>query len=271
MLCFLRKLVCVVGLGFAMSSGSLFAQSPFNRNAPQYTATPDGVITAAEQAGMLSFPLSFSTPEGAQIGPGSPASATVYVSWDASNLYISADVINDTTLGYNQPAVGPLNQSDVFQPTFSPNNAGGPFAPTGDGTSPVGGPIIYDIAVQTSDSAGPSIWGHGPPSASTTAGAVVGGTDNAAGYVVEASIPWTSAMGGAYTPTVGDMHGLSFILVDYDGGNLQALFTDFGNGSITIGNASTWNKVTLAVPEPAGLSIMGALSGVLLLARRVRR
>jgi len=266
------KVTLMIGM-LASSSGYLqpaAAESPFNRNAPRYTATPDGVISPAEQAGMLSFLLAWPSDDGWQAGPGSPASATVYVSWDASNLYVSADVINDTTAGFNQPSPGPYNGSDVFQPTFSPYNAGGPFAPGGDGTSDLGTPIIYDIVVNTSDSAGPSIFGHGPPSTATTAGAVVGGTDNAGGYVVEASIPWSSAMGGAYTPSVGDMHGLSFILVDFDGGNLQTIFTDFGNGANTIGNASSWNKVTL-VPEPASVTIVGAAGVLALLSRRGRR
>ena len=252
-----------------MAGEAVFAASPFNRNAPQFAATPDGVISPAEQAGMLSFPLAWPTAEGFQAGPGSSVSATVYVSWDATNIYLAANVIDDTTPGYNQPSPGPFNGSDVFQPTFSPNNAGGPLAPDGDGTSALGTPIIYDIAVQTSDSAGPSIFGHGPPSASTVAGAVVGGTSNASGYVVESSIPWTSAMGGAYMPTLGDVHGLGFILVDFDGAALQTIFTDFGNGNNTIGDASSWNTVTL-VPEPAGLTLLGALSSLVLLARRSR-
>ena len=71
--------------------------------------------------------------------------------------------------------------------------------------------------------------------------------------MLEASIPWSVAMDDVdsdYVPKVGDTHGLSFILVGFNGESggtpdIATLFTDFGDGANTIGDPTTWNTVTL--------------------------
>jgi hypothetical protein len=53
-----------------------------------------------------------------------------------------------------------------------------------------------------------------------------------------------------YVPTIDDVHGLSFILLSFNGQDgetpeIATLMTDFGNGANTIADPTTWNSITL--------------------------
>jgi hypothetical protein len=249
----------------------VFAAAPalgqFNREAPKYTPTIDGMITADEMAGQLGISMIWPMPNGfiAFAGAGDSEeelSATWYVSWDEVNLNVSA-VVRDNTPDYRLDSGGsgnvPYNAQDLIQPCFNPfNDPDNFFAP-----DPGGGPAaIYDMVVNTADDFGPDIYRHGatlPPDEYEMI--TIEGTENPGedGYVLEASIPWAVAMDDVdsdYVPKVGDTHGLSFILISFNGqqgglADIATLFTDFGDGANTIGDPTTWNSITLIAPNAA--------------------
>jgi len=237
-----------------------------NRDAPMGAPTIDGVISAAEAASQLVVPMSWPMATGWEIPGNEPSaaelSATWYVSWDASNLYISADV-KDNSQDWTSADGGPYNGQDTVQPTFAPHNDPGcAFSPGG------GCAAIYDLAIDNGDGGGPGIYRHGPSGWDASTVTVAGTKDGTAGYVIESAIPWATAMDDAsYVPATGDVHGLSFILVSQTPSTI--LYTDFGNGANTIGTPSSWNSITL-VPEPGTLCLL-VVGSLLLLARRRNR
>ena len=201
-----------------------------NREAPRVSTPPtiDGVISAAEASSQLVIPMSWpaigTAPERGTLLVGSAPSAaalsgTFYVSWDNSNLYLSADVLDDTpsfTLDSQGGHVS-YNAQDVWQPVFNPNN-NRPFAANGDPCDPAceGDAGIWDVVVDTSDGFGPDIYRHGPQMSDPewASIAIAGTKTGTAGYVLETAIPWATAMDDAgYVPTVNDVHGLGFILL----------------------------------------------------------
>ena len=255
-----RSLLSAV-LVVAFCCTSVYAQ--INRDAPMGTPTIDGVISAAEAASQLVVPMSWPMATGWEIPGNEPSaadlSATWYVSWDASNLYISADV-KDNTQDWTGNDGGPFNVQDTVQPTFNPHNDSGCGFPACA--------AIYDLAIDNKDGTGAGIYRHGGTGgfdASTVS--IAGSKDGTAGYVLESAIPWSTAVGGGYTPANGDVHGLSFILVSQSPST--QLYTDFGNGANTIGNSASWNSITL-VPEPGTLCLL-VVGSLLLLARRRNR
>ena len=254
-----RSLLSAV-LVVAFCCTSVYAQ--INRDAPMGTPTIDGVISAAEAASQLVVPMVWPVDTGWEIPGNAPSaadlSATWYVSWDASNLYISADV-KDNSQDWTSAAGGPYNGQDTVQPTFNPHNDPGCGFPACA--------AIYDLAIDNKDGTGAGIYRHGPSGWDASPVSVAGTKDGTAGYVIESAIPWSTAVGGGYTPTNGDVHGLSFILVSQTPST--QLYTDFGNGSNTIGNSSSWNSITL-VPEPGTLCLL-VVGSLLLLARRRNR
>ncbi len=244
---------CVLG-----TVSTLWGQ--FNREAPKFTPNIDGTITAEEMAGQLVIPMSWPMPGGfiafASAGDGvEDLSATWYVSWDEVSLNVSA-VVLDNTPDYRIDSGGgnmPYNAQDLIQPTFNPfNDPDNFFSP-----DPGGGPAaIYDMVVNTADDFGPDIYRHGAtlPQDEYEMITIMGSENtNEDGYVLEASIPWSVAMDDVesdYVPTEGDTHGLSFILVGFNGSDgatadIATLYTDFGDGANTIGDPTTWNSVTL--------------------------
>jgi len=255
-----RSLLSAV-LVVAFCCTSVYSQ--INRDAPMGTPTIDGVISAAEAASQLVVPMSWPMATGWEIPGNEPSaadlSATWYVSWDASNLYISADV-KDNTQDWTGNDGGPFNVQDTAQPTFNPHNDSGCGFPACA--------AIYDLAIDNKDGTGAGIYRHGGTGgfdASTVS--IAGSKDGTAGYVLESAIPWSTAVGGGYTPANGDVHGLSFILVSQSPST--QLYTDFGNGANTIGNSASWNSITL-VPEPGTLCLL-VVGSLLLLARRRNR
>ena len=232
-----------------------------NRDAPMGSPTIDGVISAAEAGSQLVVPMVWPVATGWEIPGNAPSaddlSATWYVSWDANNLYIAADV-KDNTQDWTGNDGGPFNVQDTAQPTFNPHNDPGCGFPACA--------AIYDLAIDNKDGTGAGIYRHGPSGWDASPVSVAGSKDGTAGYVLESAIPWSTAVGGGYTPANGDVHGLSFILVSQDDGNGTILYTDFGNGSNTIGNSASWNSITL-VPEPGTLCLL-VVGSLLLLARR---
>jgi len=236
------------------------ANAQLDREAPKYTPVIDGVITAAEMAGQLEVPMEWPFDNGfiAFEGAGSSReelSAKWYVSWDDKTLNFSA-VVLDNTPDYRLDSGGagnvPYNAQDLIQPCFNPfNNPDHMFPP-----DPGGGPAaIYDMVVDTADGFGPDIYRHGATLPEESHAAIkIEGKKTPTGYVLEAAVPWSVAMDDVapnYAPKVGDEHGLSFILVSFNGQegatpDIATLYTDFGGGVNTIGDPTTWNKLTLA-------------------------
>ena len=256
--------------------GSTFGQ--FNRDLPKFTTTPDGMVSESEKAGQLEVPMVWPIESGAipleNAGSSEEEiSAIWYVSWDDTNLNIAA-VVKDNSPIYQLEAVDgnvPYNAQDVMQPVFNPFNDHDHFFEDGlpDDFDP-GDSVaaIYDIVVQTADEFGPDIYRHGPKLNSdeyesiTVTGSI---DEDELGYTVEVTIPWATAMDDAkpdYQPSLGDEHGLSFIVLSFleeGGADKATLFTDFGEGVNTIGDPTTWNYVTLVGPiaEPGDFNTNG--------------
>lgn len=248
------------------------ASAQFNRDVPKFSPMPDGVVSEDEMLGQLVVPMIWPVEHGAIPLDGSgfseeEISATWFVSWDDMNLNIAAVVKDDTPL-YQVPAGDgnvPYNAQDVMQPVFNPFNDPDHFFVDGQFEDEDPGDdvaAIYDIVVETADEFGPDIYRHGPKlDADEWESITVAGTINEdeSGYTVEAVIPWATAMDDAdpdYKPTIGDEHGLSFIVLGFaavGGAENATLFTDFGEGANTIGDPTTWNSITLV----AGTAVPG--------------
>lgn len=163
-------------------------------------------------------------------------SATIYVKWDADNLYLAARVY-DQSLNWLQDAPGPFNDQDTLQVCF--NLLNDPNAQIFEDAA------IYDIVPQTADSAGPALYKH-DGSLYSLPNASLDGQELADGYIVELSIPWSDF--GGYDAVVGDKHGIGFILVDYDNGYETTMF-DY-QGSIT--DIAGWNALLLVSENGCG-------------------
>lgn len=79
-----------------------------------------------------------------------------------------------------------------------------------------------------------------------TAGSI---TDD--GYIIEVKMPWDTMRNAVNVPVTnalqkGDVFRLSFIVVNVlEDGTVNELLVDFGNGEMTIGNATTWNTAVI--------------------------
>jgi len=258
---------------------STFVAGQINRQVPQATPTIDGTITAREMATQLNVPMSWPVASGALLLEGGgfepeELSATWYVSWDDANLNISA-VVLDNTPDFRIDSGGgnrPYNAQDVIQPVFNPRNS--EFSAFVDGQLPDADPVddiaaIYDLVVNTSDDFGPDVYRHGPGLTDEQHESIeIAGQETETGYVLEMALPWAVSMDDyepfdpPYEPTLGDEHGLSFILLGFNQeegptGEVATLFTDFGNGENTIADPFSWNLITLA----EGLEFCDANSG----------
>ncbi len=169
-------------------------------------------------------------------------SADIYMKWDFQNFYVGARVY-DESLSFLQYYPGPFNSQDVLQMCFNLlNNPAG----VSQGNAP-----IYDFAISDANDNGPFIYKHAGELYSLP-NAVIGGTILADGYVLEVKIPWSDYAG--YEATPGDVHGIGFVLVDYDGGYYETTMFDYGKNGVTgIGTVSGWNTITLLGDNDCGL------------------
>lgn len=247
---------------------STSANGQINRMVPQATPTIDGALSANEMATQLAVPMTWPVLGGSLLldGGGSAAeelSATWYVSWDDANLNLSAVVLDDTP-DFRVNADGgnrAYNAQDVIQPVFNPGNS--EFSSFVDGTPAEDDPVdaiaaIYDLVVNTADDFGPDVYRHGPGLTDEQYESIsIAGQETDTGYILEMALPWAVAMDDympfdpPYEPTLGDEHGLSFILLSFNQEEgpteeVATLYTDFGNGENTIGDPFSWNLITLA-------------------------
>ncbi|MFI4911859.1 MAG: sugar-binding protein [Sedimentisphaeraceae bacterium JB056] len=169
-------------------------------------------------------------------------SADIYMKWDFSNLYLGARVY-DQSLSFLQYYPGPFNSQDVFQMCFNLLN-------NPDAVSQANAPI-YDFAVSDANDNGPFIYKHEGELYSLP-NAAIGGAILADGYTLEIAIPWSDFDGYQVSP--GDVHGIGFIVVDYDSDNYETTMFDYGlNGVTGIGTVSGWNTITLLGVDDCGL------------------
>ncbi|MFI4912913.1 MAG: sugar-binding protein [Sedimentisphaeraceae bacterium JB056] len=200
----------------------------------------DGTIGAAEWDDALEIPFYYpdiaSTVNNAPLSD-SDLSADIYVKWDQQYLYIVARVYDDN-LQWLQSAPGPFNSQDAFQVCLNPYD---------DAASVIfENAPIYDIVPQDSGSNGPQLYKH-EGSGMTLPGALLAGQVLADGYIVEIAMPWSEL---GITPVAAQMHGIGFIVVDYDGGSsADTLLYDF-NGGITV--ITNWNTARLIAENGCG-------------------
>lgn len=263
-----RLCLVVCLLVVCLKDGSdLFGQQ-LNREVVEFTPTIDGEISEDEESNQTVVEMSWPVSTGSLLLEGSGSgvenlSASWYLSWDDDNLNISAVVLDDTPAYRINAGTGNVayNAQDVIQPVFNPGNV--PDFQFVDGQPADGDPglnvaAIYDMVVNTADDFGPDIYRHGPAlSEEEHASITIAGTEFEGGYMLEASIPWATAMDDIdpdYEPSDGDMHGLGFILLSFNGEDgptpdVATLYTDFGNGANTIAEPSTWNSITLVAVD----------------------
>ena len=258
----------------ALLGTSVFAQEGHTgvvREAPFYTPTIDGTISASEASSMMTYTMEFESGDHYCIvcADGDPSAdvfgADFYVSYDNNNLYMSSNV-TDNVANHNGSGgnnTESMNSGDVIQTAHwaeAGPEAGFDFA-LGTALNP-GNPDIYR---------NPS----GPPGPLSTEeyNGIINGTNGAIngslttnGYIIEAAVPWAIVRDdSSYTPTEGDLQQLSFLLksTGIDGEADRLALDTFGWGE--------WNWVQLGqVPEPTSFVLLG-LGGMMLLFRSRRR
>jgi polygalacturonase len=211
---------------------------------PRAAAAPirDGVIGSAEWDGALVVEMNNVPPLlGGGYSIGSEAIHTTWrLMWDANYLHVAGRMY-DTSHDFRKASPGPYNTQDVIQICFNPNNDIGHTFVEGSGVA-----AIYDLVAQTSNSYGPDVYRHGKPN-NTVPAALSSGSVHSNGWTYEGSIPWSELMVGentGYVPSAMDEHGLGLIIISWKSSS-YTLITNFGNGSETIGQPATWNKMIL--------------------------
>jgi hypothetical protein len=259
------SLLAVLVMG--LLNTSMFAAE---RNAPKFTPTIDGTVSASEIAGQLAISIAGS-PIVAVTGPPNILVGTAYLSWDDDNINFSA-IVEDNTPHYDNAGgnAGILTEQDNVQVFFNPDNDHGGFG------------TWYDMSGDTLGGGGPDIYrrstaGGGEPFTTAeydglknkTNGGFAGSSD-ANGYHVEASIPWSVAArdattGNTYVPMPLDEHGIGFFVLSREVLPGQgfvgweatcACFTPDGLNTMVL------------VPEPGTLVLVGLGSLMLLFRRR---
>ena len=234
----------------------------FDRQVPYATTPPiidaNGETAVSEWDGALTVSISY--PEllasGGTNGMSSTTpthadlSANFKILWDENNLYIYARVYDDS-LRWRSSFGTAFNDQDCFQVLFNfLNDPNAEFLHEA---------TIFDITADTSDGYGAAAYAHGDYQVIHF---VMESEILSDGWQMEVAIPWVATFHRAAYP--GDRHGFSLTLVDYDGLTTPANFLlDFGNGSNTISDISTWNTITLIGPDGCGANgrFIGDISG----------
>ncbi len=203
-------------------------------------ANIDGSIGQAEWQDALYIPMYY--PDVATVVNNAPVdnadlSTDIYVKWDNDYLYIAARVY-DQNLQWLQYAPGPFNNQDAFQVCFNPNK--NPASVLFDNAP------IYDIVPQDAGGNGAQFYKHDGSNMSLP-NALMSAQILADGYSVEIAMPWSEL---GVSPLAGQMHGIGFIVVDYDGGtSADTLMYDFTGAITAIGN---WNTAILVGENGCG-------------------
>jgi hypothetical protein len=218
----------------------------------------DGTVDSAEWSDALTvsmvLPDTVNNDDGTLVvgnlsTPASDISGEWYMKWDSQNLYIAC-VVLDENLDLNNPAPGPFNGQDCVQFAFNPGNDQSAIY--------LQDAFVYDIAPETSDSAGAWIYKHDGNRSYDPNSVIVTSSTDASGYTVECSLPWQWL---GIRGLAGDEIGFGLLLVDFDGSTgVETLFTDFGNGqSGVIGNPQMWN--TMYLVDSSGCGSLGRYPG----------
>lgn len=250
-----KKLMSIIAvvLGVCTIASGADYQIPFTAIAPVI----DGNSLPGEWDGGLYINAAYPdivNAGGADIMATSPTaadcSADVRMLWDGDNLYVYVRVYDENkTFIKNYP--GPYNGQDCFQMAFNPlNNPASVF--TQDAA-------IYDFTANTAGGTGAGAYCHGIYNA---AGLIIAAKELPDGWQMEIGMPWYDMYQHFAHP--GDRHGFGILLVDYDGSStVENFLTDFGAGSNTISDISTWNTITLIGENGCGANgrFAGDLNG----------
>lgn len=234
----------------AVSFGTINYVAPFTKDVPVI----DGDITSGWQNAMtfnMTYPDITTSPNEGTLVHNEPnsldsaadLSADVYLMWDFDNLYIAARVYDDS-LNFRLTGGGAMNAQDIFQFCFNVLN-------DPNATIFVNAPI-YDLAVQDVNGDGPFLFKH-EGSGYTLPNAELGGQVLGDGYVLELKVPWSDF---DYAVKPGDIHGIGFLLVDYEGtsASVDTLMFDYAQGnSGNLANIDYWNTLTLVGENDCGL------------------
>lgn len=193
----------------------------------------DGSIGQAEWDDALSISMYY--PDVASVINNAPTdnadlSGNIYIKWDNDYLYVAARVY-DQNLQWLQNAPGPFNAQDAVQVCFNPS--ANPSSVIFDNAP------IYDIVPQDAGGNGAELYKHEGSNMSLP-NALVSGQVLADGYIVEVAMPWSEL---GVSAIAGQMHGIGFIIIDYDGESAaDTLMYDFTGGINVIAN---WNTAVL--------------------------
>ena len=212
---------------------------PGNYNIPKAQVTPviDGTVSTGEWADArtveMVYPSMMEPPNTGTIHTGSTAPASAadfsiywYLKWDDSDLYVLGITFDEI-----------YDSGDVSGICFNPMN-----------NQSAGFPEDVFLWVLQSDCTIVPFYTAGPTDSVMTCSTGQGN------YVYEIKIPWSDFFAGsAYTPAAGDIHGFGLLSQDYDSsGVMEHYLVDFGSGVSSVGNASTWNTITLVEQIPKG-------------------
>lgn len=200
----------------------------------------DGAIEQSEWQDALYVPMYY--PNVASVVNNAPdndadLSGDIYIKWDNDYLYIAARVY-DENLQWLQYAPGPFNGQDAFQVCINPS--------AGISSVIFDNAPIYDIVPQDAGSNGPQLYKHDGSNMSLP-NALLAGSVLSYGYIAEVAMPWSELNISALA---GQMHGIGFIIIDYDGStSADTLVYDFTGGITVIGN---WNTAILVGENGCG-------------------
>jgi len=218
---------------------------PFATTAPVI----DGVLNPNEWDNAMALEVVWpdidTSPKDAEVWYGvAPASAddfsaTWYMKWDASNLYVAVSVYDSTPAFIDSS--GWYNDQDCMQIELDLTQTQPAIM---NGTS-----AIYDFTAETFDGIGATVARHygGAKSGNFTAPELAAisaaSTLVTDGYIIEAALPWSvlDHTGLGYTPSVGDTHGVGILNVDFNSVGLLTLLSMFPD----MWNTSSWKTLTL--------------------------
>lgn len=150
-------------------------------------------------------------------------SAEIYVMWDEENLYIAADIIEDTVFG--AIAMLPIDGNDNIALYFSTDPAADPerteYAATDWRVIMVMDNLYWDTGIDRSMVKDKKMfWSQGMDGGeSVLKGYQAAAKETALGFTFEAKIPWNNFTNSSiplYTPTVGDRISFNVVVTDID-------------------------------------------------------
>ncbi len=204
----------------------------------------DGTLSSGEWDDAVEYVLDKDTAAENFGGDGSDVEMLFYLLWDKTGLYIGAQV-QDDTVAPSVRAGSALNVTDGIQLGLNPTNKAGDL---------ISDAYFFSfVPASNTENDGPAAWYEhfmymGAPESS---GVQAAGERDAAGYTVEAFIPWTAinSKGENFSPLDGTEIGAAFTNMDFSPNKTQLSgYKTWPGWSITEYNTMVLCAADLAIP-----------------------